>query len=388
MEVKTYDTILTMLCDDFDSLIAPRTIVRANTNVIYLIFKAIAKGFELINNVCVVLSNKFNPLYCSEDDLDSTAAITGTERLKGSATGLHIIATNNGDSEVTLLRGLYFYALDENTKFEFEILENTVIEVGNRVSFIAMSVSIGKYPVSAQLEITVTSELPISPDIVFSCADNTALQGTLDETYLEFRERLNNKTDRQNSFIELEEELRNLPYLFDCKLKFNANDTTIQYDGYDIPPFTLAIFYSGAVKSEIAAKIGTKILCPTVKTSDSIEVFLEDDVFVGGKYGFNLIPFGKTPYTVELIYRVNIDYVNEYEVQNEIRKALFNNFVTEKHIDYIKEDDFYNAVESLNISGIDLLAVNLKVSGSPVNYVTVPTSRVPELRDITFISVD
>ena len=63
MELKTFDTILTTICDSFDSLISPRTIARTNTNIIYLIFKAVAKGYEIINNVCVVLSNKFDPLY-------------------------------------------------------------------------------------------------------------------------------------------------------------------------------------------------------------------------------------------------------------------------------------------------------------------------------------
>ena len=96
MELKTFDTILTELCDNFDALISPKKILRSNTNIIYLLFKAIAKGFEVINNTCVILSNKFDPLYCSDDDLTSSASIVGTERHKGSATGLHITITNNG----------------------------------------------------------------------------------------------------------------------------------------------------------------------------------------------------------------------------------------------------------------------------------------------------
>ena len=150
MELKTFDTILTTICDSFDSLISPRTIARTNTNIIYLIFKAVAKGYEIINNVCVVLSNKFDPLYCSDDDLISSASIVGTERHKGSATGLHIIITNNGSVSATLLAGLYTYALDDDTKFEFEVMENTVIASGSHISFIAMSEKIGRYPVTAQ----------------------------------------------------------------------------------------------------------------------------------------------------------------------------------------------------------------------------------------------
>ena len=387
MELKTFDTILTTICDSFDSLIAPRTIARSNTNIIYLIFKAAAKGYEIINNVCVVLSNKFDPLYCSEDDLISSANIVGTERHKGSATGLHITVTNNGSVSVTLLAGLYTYALDDDTKFEFEVMENTVIASGSHISFIAMSEKIGRYPVTAQSKITVTSEQPVSSDLVFSCTDNAALLGISEETDLEFRERINSKTDRQNSMVELESEIRNLPYIFDCKVKFNPTNTEIEYDGYTIPAYTLAIFYSGEVKKEIAEKVCEKIICPTLQTVDSVEVFYENDVFVGGKHGVNLIPFAKTQYAVELIYRINKTYANEYDIQNEIRTVLFNTFVSEKHVDYIKEDDFYNAIEALGITGIELLGVNLKYNDSNVNYIEIPSSRIPELTNVIFTPV-
>lgn len=387
MELKTFDAILTTICDSFDSLIAPRTIARSNTNIIYLIFKAAAKGYEIINNVCVVLSNKFDPLYCSEDDLISSASIVGTERHKGSATGLHITVTNNGSASVTLLAGLYTYALDDDTKFEFEVMENTVIASGSHISFIAMSEKIGRYPVTAQSKITVTSEQPVSSDLVFSCTDNATLLGISEETDLEFRERINSKTDRQNSMVELESEIRNLPYIFDCKVKFNPMSTEIEFEGYTIPAYTLAIFYSGEVKKEIAEKVCEKIICPTLQTADSVEVFYENDVFVGGKHGVHLIPFAKTQYAVELIYKINKTYANEYDIQNEIRTVLFNTFVSEKHVDYIKEDDFYNAIETLGITGIELLGVNLKYNNSNVNYIEIPSSRIPELTNVIFTPV-
>lgn len=387
MELKTFDTILTTICDSFDSLISPRTLARSNTNIIYLIFKAAAKGYEIINNVCVVLSNKFDPLYCSDDDLTSSANIVGTERNQGSATGLHITITNNGSVSATLLAGLYTYALDDDTKFEFEVMENTTIASGSYVSFIAMSEEIGQYPVTAQSTITVTSEQSISSDLVFSCADNTALLGIAEETDLEFRKRINSDTDRQNSMVELESEIRNLPYIFDCKVKFNPINTEIEYDGYTIPAYTLAIFYSGEVKKEIAEKVCEKIICPTLQTVDSVEIFYENDIFIGGKHCVHLIPFAKTQYAVELLYKINNTYANEYDIQKEIRTSLFNTFVSEKHVDYIKEDDFYNAIEALDITGIELLGVNLKYNNSNVNYIEIPSSRIPELTNVIFTPV-
>lgn len=387
MELKTFDSILTTICDSFDSLISPRTLARSNTNIIYLIFKAIAKGYEIINNVCVVLFNKFDPLYCSDDDLNSIANLVGTERNQGSATGLHIMITNNGSTSATLLAGLYTYALNDNTKFEFEVMEDTAITSGNHISFIAMSEEIGKYSVTAQTEITVTSEKPISSDLVFSCTDNTTLLGISEETNLEFRERIISKTDRQNFIVELESEIKNLPYIFDCKLKYNPTSTEIEYEHYTIPAYTLAIFYSGEIKKEIAEKVCEKIICPTLQTTNSVEVFYENDIFIGGKYGVHLIPFAKTLYAVELIYKIDITYISEYDIQKEIRTSLFNTFVSEKHVDYIKEGDFYNAIEALNITGLKLLGVNLKYNNSNVNYIEIPSSCIPELTNVIFTPV-
>lgn len=387
MELKTFDTILTELCDNFDTLISPKTILRSNTNIIYLLFKAIAKGFEVINNTCVILSNKFDPSSCTVSDLNSIASLVGTERLKGSASGLHIIITNNGSVSATLLAGLYTYALDDDTKFEFEVMENTVIASGSHVSFIAMSEKIGQYPVTAQAKITVTSEQTVSSDLVFSCTDNSSLLGTVAETDLEFRKRVIEGYDGQDSIVELQNEIRNLPYIFDCRVKFNPTSNAIEYDGYTIPSYTLAIFYSGEVKKEIAEKVCEKIICPTLQTSDSVEVFYENDIFIGGKYGVHLIPFAKTQYAVELIYKINKTYANEYDIQNEIRTVLFNTFVSEKHIDYIKEDDFYNVIEALGITGIELLGVNLKYNNSNVNYIEIPSSRIPKLTNVIFTPV-
>ena len=47
MQLLTFNEILTKLCDDFDELISPRMMARSNTNIVYLLFKAIAKGYEI-----------------------------------------------------------------------------------------------------------------------------------------------------------------------------------------------------------------------------------------------------------------------------------------------------------------------------------------------------
>lgn len=384
MEIKTFDAILTQMCDEFDYLITPKKIARSNTNIIYLLFKAIAKGYEVINNVCVTLSNKFNPAKCSEEDLVSVASLVGTERRKGSATGLHIIVSNTADTQKTLLTGVYTYSLDADTTFEFEVIADVDIEAGGSVSYIAMSDKIGRFPVTAQPDITVDSEQAIDSDLAFSCTDNTNLLGREVESSLDFRKRILNTYDRQNGIVELEEYLRNLPYLFDCKVKYNQTNYDIVVEDVVIPPMTCAIFFSGEVKQEIAEMVCDHIICPTVATQDSVEVHYENPVFAGGYYTVNLIPFEKLPFTVDIIYHVDSEYVNIYDAKEALQKALMTAFVGEVHKDVIKEDDIYSVIKATEFTGIDVLAINLKVDGTAVDFVEVPATQIAELTQVNF----
>ena len=213
MQILTFDEILTKICDDFDTLISPKKIARTNTNILYLVFKAISKGFEIINNVCVVLSNKFDPANCSEEDLQSVADLVGTERLKGSATGLLINITNTSNKSVTLLAGTYTYKHDDDVSFIGTVLSDTEISALNTLSLIFMSDSIGSYAITEQSDIkaAVTADVVISSDLSFSCDANASLLGTEEESDIDFRKRILNTTDRQNTLVEMETEIKNLP---------------------------------------------------------------------------------------------------------------------------------------------------------------------------------
>lgn len=385
MVLMSFDEILTGLCDKFDELIAPRKIARSNTNIIYLIFKSIAKGFEVINNVCVVLNNKFNPAKCSEEDLVSVASLVGTNRRSGSASGLKITVTNSEDSTLTLPVGTYTYKLDEQTSFEFEVLSATDIISGGYVSFIAMSNSIGRYPVTAQSSIEVTANVVVPTGFTYSCDDNSSLLGVSEESILSFRNRIMNTYDRQNGIIELEEYLRNLPYIFDCKVRYNQTTSDIVEGDVTIPPMTCAIFYAGEAKNEIAEMVADHIICPTVATQDSVEVRYINEVFAGGYYAVNIIPFKHFSYTLDLIYTVDEEYVNVDEAMEKMTLSLKKVLNVEQYVPYIKEDDIYNAIESLGYIGLEILAVNLRANGSAVDYVSVPVSRIAELTAVNYV---
>ena len=139
------------------------------------------------------------------------------------------------------------------------------------------------------------------------------------------------------------------------------------------------------VKNDIAEKVADFIICPTVSTADSVAVTYDSDVFIDGHYTVNIVPFRKLQYTVDIVYKIDNEYVNPTKAKAEIESALYDNFVTEVHKDYITEDDIYNVLEGLNIAGSSILAVNLKVDGNSVDFVSVPISRIPELTGVTFI---
>ena len=384
MEIKSFDTILTQMCDDFDELISPRSISRSNTNIIYLMFKAMAKGYEIINNVCVVLSNKFNPANCSEEDLVSVASLVGTQRRSGSASGLKITITNTSDVPITLFAGDYVYEFDADTSFEFEVVEDKELASNESVSYIAMSQTVGKYHVTEQQSIEVTANWQVPSTLVFSCDDNANLQGNDPESILAFRKRVLNTYDRQNGIVELEEYIRNLPYIFDCVVRYNQTDEDVVFGGVTVPPMTCVIFFSGEAKNEIAEMVCDHIICPTVSTQDSIALRYVNSIFANGYYEVNIIPFKYLEYTVDIVYKANNEYINIYDVKNTVEAKLKSAMNKEQYTPYIKEDDIYTAIEEMGYTGLEVLAVNLKVNDTAVDYVDVPVSKIAELVSVNF----
>jgi hypothetical protein len=385
MQLLTFNEILTKLCDDFEELIAPRKIARSNTNIIYLIFKAIAKGYEIINNVCVTLSNKFNPANCSEEDLVSVASLVGTEKLKGSASGLEINIRNTGLTSVSLFSGIYTYQLDDDTAFQFEIIDSISIASGEAISVIAMSENVGTYPVTTQDEITVTSENnTISSNLKFSCLDNSGLLGTPAETNLAFRERILTDTTRQNTIKELELKLKNLPYLYDAKVVFNNTTDAEAVGSYTLPPFYMLIFFSGSIRNEVAEIVAESAIYPTLSTNESIELKYFSDVFSSGYYPVHVIPFDKLHYVIDVACNIDTTYISIEKARAEIKSFLLSNFRVNIHKDYIKEEEIYNKLKELNVSGINILNIDIKYNNTVVPYLSVPVSDIPYLDDVTF----
>ena len=135
----------------------------------------------------------------------------------------------------------------------------------------------------------------------------------------------------------------------------------------------------------IKEKIADRIIFPTVATENSVEVTYENVVFASGEYKVNIVPFIKDEYNIVVTYKADERFVNIYDAKEEITRALKIGLVAEKHKDYIKEDDAYNIIENLNITGFEVLGIDLVHNGNNVSYISVPTSKIAELKNVTFL---
>lgn len=380
MEIKTFDTILTEICDYFDSLISPKRIQRSNTNIIYLIFKALAKGWEIINNTCVELNNKFNPVFCSEEDLVSLGKIVGTKQRTGAVSGLQILVYNRNILPAVLLAGDYTYSFSSDITFNFHVNEDTEIPAESSVSFIALSEDTGSYPVTAQTEIKVTSEKVIPDTITFACTENTSLLGHKEETILEFRKRINTDVNRQDTVNELKEKLLALPYVFDCSLIFNQSELPATISGYTIPPYYLLITISTAkYTDEIAEIVAENTIYPTVKTPDSHEVRYTSDVFASGYYPVYLNDFTKKDFSVILTANVDSSYASSKILSSKITLALMSKFNTNVHRDLITTEDIFLTIKNLELTGFTLYSVAFEVGNTLVNYINFSRTELPNI---------
>lgn len=387
MQIITYNEALTQICDWFDSVIAPRTIARTNTNIIYLIFKAFAKAWEVINNTCVELNDKFDPANCTDSDLESIAFLVGTERIGGSSSGLLVTIVNNASKAVYLPAGTYTYALDEDTSFSATFTADKLVESESSIQITFLSADKGSFPVTSQQDISLTAvdlngdEITIPDTFSFANADNSQLLGYADETDLEFRKRIIEDTDRQDVITEIKNKIKSLPYVFDCDIKFNDNPVEQSYDGYVIPPYYMLLMVSGDIKDEIAEIVASKGVYPTVQTDADSYAIYQNDVFADGQYKVWITPYRKYDFSVDVAFYADENFISSTQAEEKIRKGLFNAINGNRHIDVITENDIFDCINALNITGVKVLGVNINdPSGSTnKNYITFQKTRIPNL---------
>ena len=386
MQILTFDEILVDLCDYFDSLISPRTISRSNTNIVYLLLKAFAKGCEVINNVCFALSSKFDPANCEPSDLESVASLVGTARLEGSVSGLRVTAYNNGIHTRTLYANEYIYKYDADTTFKCVVPTNVAVEAERSVTLMFLSEEVGSYPVTSQANISLSSEAEISSDFIFSCADNEELLGHNAETSTEFRKRILADTNRQDAINELEVKLKNLPYVYDCTIVFNRNTSIVSVGSFSILPYYMLVMLSTAkYDNEIAKVIAESAIYPTVNVDGSSHALdYVNSVFADGKYVVYVNDFVKKEFSALITMRADPAYISSEQARTKIRSALLSAVNTNVHKDEITTEDFYDILNELNIAGVKILGVAFEVNGDTTTYVSCLKTEIADLVSVNF----
>jgi hypothetical protein len=392
MTIISFDEVLNVLCDEYDRLIAPKKIRRSNKNIIYLILKACAKGYELIANIIYALDGKFDPARCQDADLISVAKIVGTEMIEGNGSGLVVRVTNtNPVDAVVLEEGRYVYEFNADIKFFLDIESDIEIESTETKQLTAFSENKGSFHVTAQGSITLVreDEEDISPDIVFSCEDNNAILGSIDETLFEFRKRMLTDNSRSDILQRLELAIKNKPYIFEATLFFNQSEETVLVGTTSVAPYKMLITLLGYPRDEIAELVASHCIYQTVQVPENGGTlrFISPNM-AGGAYEVHYKHFDEKLYDVVVDYRYDSRLILKTNIETEITKALASYKFPTKRTSLIKENIFYSIIDDLHIPSVELLNITLMVDDIEVPYIDINKTCIGKLDTLVLNGTD
>jgi hypothetical protein len=392
MTIISFDEVLNAICDEYDRLIAPKKIRRSSKNIIYLLLKACAKGYEIIANVIYALDGKFDPARCQDADLISIAKIVGTEMIEGNGSGLIVRVTNtNPVDAVVLVAGRYVYDFNADIRFFLDILFDTEIESTETKQLTAFSENKGSFHVTAQGSITLVreDEEDISPDIVFSCEDNNAILGSIDETLFEFRKRMLTDNSRSDILQRLELAIKNKPYIFEATLFFNQSEETVLVGTTSVAPYKMLITLLGYPRDEIAELVASHCIYQTVQVPENGGTlrFISPNM-AGGAYEVHYKHFDEKLYDVVVDYRYDSRLILKTNIETEITKALASYKFPTKRTSLIKENIFYNIIDDLHIPSVELLNITLTVDDIEVPYIDINKTCIGKLDTLVLNGTD
>jgi hypothetical protein len=384
---KSLDEIVTEIVDAFDELIAPKRIERTNDNKLYLIFRAAARGVKLLNDMALTLKNRFNPLYCSDEDLYSTAKYVGTDVKRGAGSLLQITVMNPDlEGDHTLDAGTYDYASVSGMVFSFTLSSAYRFAPGEIKTLSAISRLKGSYRVedNARIKLTRADGAAVDPELLFSCADNQYQLGCPDEDAYAFRSRILEDADRQDHLKELELRIRNLPNIFECNLVFNPGNESAEYDGMTLAPLELLIVITGSPTGELAKLVVEEVCYQTHREDPEKVVYFEHPLYVNGKCPVYYTEHTLFEFSLEVLYQYDEQKLKPAQVENEIMFLLSKYTNANTHIDRVSEGDIYTALANLGLPNAHILNVTLLAGETPAPYLVIPRTRIPRLTSITF----
>ena len=393
---KSLDEITVDMVDTYDSLLEtttgrPLKVKRNNNNKLYLVFRAISRGFKLLLDAVLALRNRFDPLYCEEADLYSTCRLVGTERKegKGSMAQINIVNTSNLESKM-FYAGVYVYRSVSGMTFSFKVKDDYLFDPGEGKVVSALSSEKGAYRVEQNSSISVSREdkASIDPALKFSCEDNINRLGYEDETGIELRNRILYDIDRQDSLKELEMKIRNLPDMFECCLILNASENSSLYDGIAMGPRELLVVITGTATNDLARLVAEGVLFTTCQTDPALVTYYENGIYIDGKYPVYYMFHENTDFSIKIHYQYNSTKVKPVQVEEAIDK-IFENFTRSvQHIDSFSEGDVHDMLSAVKLPGVAFLDVNVMAGVTRTPYLKIPRTRLPHLTGIDYVSED
>ncbi len=406
---SSLDEILTELGDGYDADIASsgRKIVRSTANKIWLMLRAFSRGLYAVYQVIAALRYRFDPLYCTDEELESTMRITGTRRRPGKATLLTVSIWNNHVTESkTLAAGKYTYASSNGITFLLDLQEDLVIPDRSFMkrdfhSSIGGAPYIGAFPVSENSNITITSleNLTIDSYLTFSCEANDSQLGYAEETLFEVRQRILTDNQRQEVLRILEERLQELPNIHECTIIGNSGLTPVSSpylkdDGLTyvpILPQSVMVILTGSPTSDFALQFLS--LCPFVTTvpegvSDYGTVYYDSDVYVDGAFPVHYLKHTIEQFDVVVKYGYSSRQVATISVESTLRELLLPFKASTRYKELISTEDFSKVLVTYQNPSVKILSISFVYNGQSVSYIRFNKTQIARLNNISFQQVN
>lgn len=386
---------ITSLVDTFDSSIAPQKVFRNNNNKLYLILKAFAAGLNKMRNVVLALKYKFDPRYCSEDDLLSTMKIVGETIVGGKSSIMRAVATNtNEEVSVVFFAGEYVYISADGQPFRCSIPADMTIAPLDFEVLLFTSQDFGSWIVQGERSalISASDGSEISQYIEFEVLDNKDSLGRNAESMAEVRQRLLTDTTRQDSLRELELALQALPSIFACNVIFNpanSGNVTLE-DGTVLLPKELLLVVTGAPDADFAETVCSKTFYKTHMNTPEEVVYYHNDLLVGGKYPVYFMYHKKKQFYLTINYKYSVEENSQRNIENQMNDILREYRYATQHISAITEPLLYKEFDAHTITSVEIKKIYIQEMHNgaliSVAQVDVPKLMIPELAGVTFIA--
>jgi len=392
LRAKSIDEETAELADVYDSLIKPKKLFRSHNNKLYLVLRAYAAGKVGLADAALALHNRFDPLYCEDLDLYSTAKIVGTEFKHGTGSILRITVFNKNINESKILAaGTYNYLSVSGMVFAFQLPNDWEFDPEETRVVMAISREKGSFPVGdvASIKLFRSDNDSIDSVFLFSCENNISQLGYPDETPFDFRTRILNDANRQDHIRELELKIRNLPNIFECNIVINDDIMPQEYDGLMLAPKELLITITGAPTDEIANLVCEHVIYDTHQVDPGDVVYYYNELLLNGRRPVYFRYHDTTDFSLAITYQYDADKLKTTQVEDAINGLFrpYTRMVT--HQSEIAEQDVYKLLNNLNLPNVKILNADIIDSDSEqVSFMRVPKTKLPHLTGITFTAVE